>query len=238
MWVDSDQGECIFSLIRPNDTNAFSSVYNTNQSYTEGGPLWDMGRNLYNLYIEPLGGGAQDFRRWAFVDRSATISDNPNQATQTSEVIVIDKYPGKNGNHSTNDIKVFRLSEMYFIKAECRIEAGDLPGCANLIQELRQARNYIAGATVPTPSYNNATEAYNDVLTERYKELCFEGHRYIDLKRIGAKAGVNTTNRFPADSQNSSAVNPQNISVDDFRFTLPIPQDEINANGIEQNPGY
>ncbi len=238
MWVDSDQGECIFSLIRPNDTNTFSSVYNTNQSYIQGGPLWDMGRNLYSLYTEPLGGGAQDFRRWAFVDRSATISDNPNQATQTSEVIVIDKYPGKNGNHSTNDIKVFRLSEMYFIKAECRIEAGDLTGAANLLQELRQARNYIAGATVPTPSYSSATDAYNDVLKERYKELCFEGHRYIDLKRIGARAGVNTTNRFPTDSQNSSAVNPLNIAVDDFRFTLPIPQDEINANGIEQNPGY
>lgn len=238
MWVDSDQGECIFSLVRPNNANNFGSIYNTNQSYTQGGPLWDMGRNLYNLYTEPLGGGAQDFRRWAFVDRSATISQDPNQATQTSEVIVIDKYPGKNGSHNSNDIKVFRLSEMYLIKAECRIEAGDLSGAANLLQELRQARNYIAGAIVPTPNLSNATEAYNEVLTERYKELCFEGHRYIDLKRIGAKAGVNETNRFPADSQNSSAINPTNISVDDFRFTLPIPQDEINANGVEQNTGY
>jgi hypothetical protein len=28
-------------------------------------------------------------------------------ASRTSEVIVIDKYPGKNGGHTANDLKVF-----------------------------------------------------------------------------------------------------------------------------------
>lgn len=238
MWVDADQGEMIFSLIRPNNFNNFGSVYNTNSSYTSGAPLWDMGRNLFDLYTEPLGGGAQDFRRWAFVDRSATIADDPTTATRGSEVIVIDKYPGKEGNHSANDYKVLRMSEMYFIKAECRAEANDFTGAASLIQQVRQARNYIAGAIVPAPSYGNSTEAYSDILMERYKELCFEGHRYIDLKRIGEKAGVTETNRFPTDSENSSAINPYNISVDDYRFTLPIPQEEINVNPLQQNPSY
>ena len=212
MWVDADQGEMIFSLIRPNNFNNFGSVYNTNSSYTSGAPLWDMGRNLFDLYTEPLGGGAQDFRRWAFVDRSATIADDPTTATRGSEVIVIDKYPGKEGNHSANDYKVLRMSEMYFIKAECRAEANDFTGAASLIQQVRQARNYIAGAIVPAPSYGNSTEAYSDILMERYKELCFEGHRYIDLKRIGEKAGVTETNRFPTDSENSSAINPISCS--------------------------
>ena len=127
---------------------------------------------------------------------------------------------------------------MYFIKAECRAEANDFTGAASLIQQVRQARNYIAGAIVPAPSYGNSTEANSDILMERYKELCFEGHRYIDLKRIGEKAGVTETNRFPTDSENSSAINPYNISVDDYRFTLPIPQEEINVNPLQQNPSY
>lgn len=237
MWVDNIQGEAIFTLARPNNNSNFGSVYNTNQSYTGGAPLWDMGRNLYNLYTLPMGGGAQDFRRWCFVDRSATVTADPLTATRSSENIIIDKYPGKVGSHNSNDIKVFRLSEMYFIKAECRTEAGDYNAAENLMQQLRQARNYIAGATVPTPNYNNSTEAYSDILMERYKELCFEGHRYIDLKRIGTKAGVNSTNRFVTDSENGSATNPYNISVDDYRFTLPIPQAEINVNSIPQNPG-
>ncbi|UZO80959.1 RagB/SusD family nutrient uptake outer membrane protein [Aquimarina sp. ERC-38] len=238
MWIDAIQGEIIFSMPRPNNANNYGSIYNTNQSYTGGAPLWDMGRNLYTLYTQPLGNGAQDFRRWCFVDRSATISPNPTEATRTSEVIVIDKYPGKAGSHNSNDVKIFRMSEMYFIKAECRVEAGDLISAANLIQEVRQARNYINGAIVPTPSYANSTEAYADILLERNKELCFEGHRYIDLKRIGLDAGVNETNRFITDSENSSATSPFNISVNDFRFTLPIPQDEINVNdNMVQNPG-
>lgn len=237
MWVDAIQGEAIFSLARPNNSSSFGSVYNTNQSYTGGAPLWDMGRNLYDLYTEPLGGGAEDFRRWAFVDRSATISQTPLTETQTSEVIVIDKYPGKQGSHNSNDLKVFRISEMYLIKAECRAEANDFTGAANAVRMVRSARNYISGATVPTPNYSNQTEAYADILLERRKELCFEGHRYIDLKRIGTKAGVSETDRFVADSQNSSAVNPFNISVTDYRFTLPIPQGEINVNPMDQNPG-
>lgn len=238
MWVDAVQGEVIFSIQHPNDDNNFGSTYNTNQSYTGGAPLWDMGRNLYDLYTLPLGGGAQDFRRWSFVDRSSTIAADATTATKNGNEIVIDKYPGKPGSHNSNDEKVFRMSEMYFIKSECRVEAGDLLGAANAIQQIRQARNYISGATVPTPSYANDQEAYADILTERYKELCFEGHRYIDLKRAGSKAGVSETNRFSKDSENSSATNPFNISVNDFRFTLPIPQSELNVNSnMVQNPG-
>jgi hypothetical protein len=238
MWVDAIQGEAIFSLARPNNASNFGSQYNTNQSYTLGGPLFDVGRTLFDLYTQPLGGGAQDFRRWAFVDRSSTILADATTATKESESIVIDKYPGKSGSHNSNDLKVFRMSEMFFIKAECRARAGALGAAASLIQQVRQARNYIAGATVPTPSYGSATAAYADILLERRKELCFEGHRYIDLKRLGADAGVTQTDRFLTDSLNASATNPANITVTDYRFTMPIPQAEINVNPLTQNPGY
>jgi hypothetical protein len=239
MWVDADQGELIFARDRQNNSNNFGSVYNTNGSYLSGGPLYDMGRNLFTLYTQPLGGGAQDFRRWCFVDRSATISTDPDNATRVTEQIVIDKYPGKAGSHTANDVKVFRLSEMYFIKAECLVRSGDLPGAADLIRIVRQARNYIPGAIVPSPVYNNATQAFSDILLERRKELSFEGHRYIDLKRLGADAGVTGTDRYAQDAINSSATNPSNINLGDYRFTLPIPNSEIGINpSMPQNPGY
>ena len=237
MWVDADQGEILFALDRPNNRLNFGSRYNTNGSYLTGAPLYDMGRNLFDLYATSLGGGAEDFRRWCFVDRSATISATPNTATRTSEVIVIDKYPGKTGSHTTNDLKVFRLSEIYFIKAECLVRNGDLAGAADLIRQVRQARSY-TGGTVPTPSYANAAAALADILLERRKELSYEGHRYIDLKRLGADANVTGTDRSNQDAANSSATNPSNITVSDYRFTLPIPQAEININPLVQNPGY
>lgn len=238
MWTDAARGELIFSLDRQSNKNNFSSRYNTNGSYLTAGPLYDMGRNLFNSYRNPLGGGAEDFRRWSNVDRSSTIQVNPANATRTNEQIVIDKYPGKTGSHVSNDIKVFRTSEMYFIRAECLARSGNLAGAAADIQAVRQARNYVTGGVVPTPVYGSATAAYADILLERRKELCYEGHRYIDLKRLGADAGVSGTDRTPEDAVNSSATAPSNISVGDYRFTLPIPQAERNVNPIEQNPGY
>ena len=238
IWVDAAQGEVLWAVDRQNNRTNFSSRYNTNGSYLTGGPLFDMGRNLFNLYTQPLGGGAEDFRRWSFIDRSATISATPATATRVTEQIVIDKYPGKAGSHTANDLKVFRASEIYFIKAECLVRSNDLLGAAGLIQQVRQARNYIIGAVVPTPVYANPTAALNDILTERRKELAFEGHRYIDLKRLGADAGVTGTDRDATDGVNSSATSPLNILLGDYRFTLPIPQGEININPLVPNEGY
>lgn len=238
MWTDQVQGEMVFSLARANNNANFGSQYNTNQSNLSGGPLFDMGRTLFDLYATSLGGGAEDFRRWSFVDRTATISATPATATKNGEVIVIDKYPGKTGNAGSNDLKVFRISEMKLIKAECRARANDLVGAATLIQELRQARNYIAAGIVPTPVYGSNQAAYADILLERRKELAFEGHRYIDLKRLGTDAGVTSTDRYSQDSVNASATSPANINVTDYRFTLPIPQGELNVNPMTQNTGY
>ena len=75
-------------------------------------------------------------------------------------------------------------------------------------------------------------------MLERRKELAFEGHRYIDLKRLGADAGVPGTDRDATDGANSNAISPLNILLGDYRFTLPIPQAEININPLIQNPGY
>ena len=238
IWVDAVQGEILYAVERLNSKTNWGSRYNTNGSYLTAGPLFDMGRNLFNLYTQPLGGGAEDFRRWSFVDRSSTILLNPATATRNTEQIVIDKYPGKSGAHTANDLKVFRASEIYFIKAECLVRSNDLPGAANLIQAVRQARNYVAGATVPTPVYANATAAFADILTERRKELAFEGHRYVDLKRLGADAGVTGTDRDATDAANSIATSPVNILLGDYRFTLPIPQKERNVNPVPQNTGY
>jgi hypothetical protein len=238
MWVDAAQGEILFALDRPINKANFGSTYNTNGSYLTGGPLYDMGRTLFTAYQSSLGGGAEDFRRWCFVDRSASISASPLTATRTDENIVIDKYPGKSGGHTANDIKVFRLSEMYFIKAECLIRKQLYTEAATLIRDVRQARSY-TGGVVPLPTYTSIAQGITDVLYERRKELSYEGHRYIDLKRLGPDAiGVTGTDRYPQDAVNSSATNPVNITNGDYRFTLPIPQAEINVNPLPQNPGY
>jgi len=57
------------------------------------------------------------------------------------------------------------------------------------------------------------------ILTERKRELAFEGLGIYDVKRTKASVGS-----FP---------------YNDPKLVLPIPQDELDTNkSIDQNPGY
>jgi hypothetical protein len=236
LWNDSNQGENIFAISRP-ATQAWAnigSLFASNTSTVSGSVLYDMGRKTFNLLNTVPG----DIRRYAYVDPTSTV--NANYATidnyRALDVLVIDKYPGKYTNTQAlrNDLKVFRLSEMYFILAECAVEENDFATAATRIKQVRDARNFLAPATLP--SYSSKQQAYIDILLERRKELYLEGHRYLDLKRLGAIAGV-SIDRDPTDDLKTI---PVTIPIDDYRMrSLPIPRAETQGNPtIQQNPGY
>lgn len=240
MWNDTQRGEVIFALSRPaaQTWENIATLFTTNTSSANGSPLFEVSRNLFNILASKPG----DIRRYANVDPTSIL--NANYATDpayiTNDVIVIDKYPGKtvSGAALRNDIKVFRLSEMYLILAECYASEGNINGATNSVaaelKRIRDARNFLG--VQPLPTYANATEAWADILLERRLELCFEGHRYIDLKRLGTLANK-TMERDATDDSVSGT--PLSIPNGDYRYTMPIPINEINANpGIQQNPGY
>lgn len=238
MWADLAQGEIIWSLDRPAAGTNWENIatqFTTNSSNLAGSPLFEVGRSLFNKLATP-----GDVRRYANVDPTSLL--NQNYATDpnyiATDVIVIDKYPGKTGFVTRNDVKVFRLSEMYFILAECYANEGNINGGSNsvasVIKQIKDARSF-SGAQ-PLPVYADAMGAWAGILNERRLELCFEGHRYIDMKRLGTLAGQ-TLDRHPTDDQISGS--ELSIPNDDYRFTLPIPLDETIANPtIQQNPGY
>jgi hypothetical protein len=115
---------------------------------------------------------------------------------------------------------------MYLIRAEARAETANLTGAAADLNELRAAR---------INNYTNATFTTKDdiisaVMTERFKELPFEGHRFFDAKRRNLPI-----TRLAVDAQGTALT----LSSGNFRFILPIPNSEIQANPlIVQNPGY
>lgn len=231
LWNDSARGEIIFSLNRLATgvgTN-IGAYWNTNTSTVSGVPMWFLGRNLFNL-VNVNG----DIRRYTYVDPTSII--DPNYATSTSPIttdrLVIDKYPGKTSAAVRNDLKIFRLSEMYFILAEAEIASNNLSSAQAAIQAVRVARNYNGSAI--TPTYGNTQTAYADILKERRIELGLEGHRYIDLKRLAVQAGV-TMDRNSTDD----IIPVANLANGSYKYTLPIPFTEIAANpNIQQNPGY
>jgi hypothetical protein len=224
MLFDNIVGENIFKLSRPSVGGTGGNIANlwtTNTTALSGSPWWVTGLNLYSAYQNM----SNDVRRWAYTDPTSSPSTN---------TYVIDKYPGKNNTALKNDIKVIRLSEIYFILAECAVEENNFTAAANYIRSVRTARKW-DGATATLPVYTSKALAYQDILRERRVELALEGHRLIDLKRLGAIAGVSISRNAGDDV----ITTPLTLSITDYRWTLPIPVSELNGNPtIVQNPGY
>lgn len=126
------------------------------------------------------------------------------------------------------DIKMIRSSELLLARAEAYAELDLLTEANNDLAALRTAR--IAGYA-HTP-ITVKEDLIAEIIQERYKELCFEGHRYYDLKRRNL-----TIARDIADVVNNTVI--QNLPSSNSKYILPIPQQEVFANpNMAQNAGY
>jgi len=221
IWKDTNDSEVIFKFDRVNGDATIGSVWASVNATATGSPFYEMSTTLYNLLTANNG----DVRKDAFLSPDFTDDVHP-----------IGKYAGSSGINLLNDLKVFRTAEMVFIKAEARANAGDLAGVKTALQMINKARFSVANEPqIPVPTSTQV--AWAEILKQRQIELCFEGHRYLDLKRIGPKANVDIV-RDPADCAINGACT---LSSSDYRFTMPIPITEIGANPAirdQQNPGY
>lgn len=248
MYLDEDNSEIIFKLERTLSDNyngqgvtgsgVASGWAGANFAFIDatitGSPYFEMGRSVFNL-MDP-----SDIRFDVNIDETSIISDDYQNATdyRNEDILVISKYPGSEGQPLMNDLKVFRSSEMLFIRAEAAAAIGNINGASSstaaYIKQLRDAR---FGVDQPLPSYISQTEAFGAILDERRIELVFEGHRYKDLKRLGA-LGNRGISRDPLDCEINGACS---LEVSDYRFTNPIPIIELTPNTVideQQNPGY
>ncbi|OIQ21060.1 MAG: hypothetical protein BM557_04705 [Flavobacterium sp. MedPE-SWcel] len=219
---DEPKSEQIFTLARLQGDNGVVALYYANQATIDGSPFFEMSNGLLNTFSN------DDVRRQVLLETSSNYVglDSPDN------VLLIGKYRGSAADQTVNHIKLIRSSEMLFILAETQARAGSLTEAANSIASLRGART----GTTPALTYATTGEALTDILLERRKELAFEGHRYLDLKRLGVELGIGI-NRNPTDCGSFFA--SCGLPSTDYRFTLPIPRVEIRANPtIEQNTGY
>lgn len=248
IWFDDSNAEIIFKLERtigdsydvqgatgtPAGTGWLGARFAFVTRGVDGSPYFEMGRSLFNLL------DTADVRYDAIVHPSSVIDPDyaQGQGGETNDILVIDKYPGSEGRPLMNDQKIFRSAEMLLLLAEVRAAAGNFNGesntTASLIKRLRDAR--FDDDTI-LPVYANQADAFADILEERRIELAFEGHRYLDLKRLGERANRGVS-KDPVDCEFNGACT---LAPTDYRFTFPLPIVEFNANpGLreQQNPGY
>ncbi len=134
---------------------------------------------------------------------------------------------GSNPSYPDTDLPFFRLGEVYLTYAEAVLRGGTGGDAATALTYVNALRTR-AGATPVTAS----TLTTDFILSERARELYWEGSRRTDLIRYGRfttaaylwpwKGGVK-----------------EGRAVEDFRTLYPIPASDRVANpNLTQNPGY
>lgn len=111
---------------------------------------------------------------------------------------------------------VLRVSEMYLIRAEANLRLDRKEAVASDINSLR-ARAY--GHDKPV-SWKTSEDLESLVAEERMRELYAEGHRLWDITRLHKNL----------QRTSDSSANILELSYPDYRFVLPIPSVELEAN--------
>ncbi|CAM4208262.1 SusD family protein [Pedobacter westerhofensis] len=118
--------------------------------------------------------------------------------------------------------------EIYFIRAECEARLNNLTEALtdlNTVMALRFVNGTYTNYTTTDPN-----QALIKILLERRKELISRGVRWYDLKRLNREASTAVTLSRSLRGQNHTLLPNSN------RYVFPIPDDEIAANGLPQNP--
>lgn len=133
--------------------------------------------------------------------------------------------PEINPNYNNTDWNIYRLTWVYFAKAEAIMRKNGGVASAEAVQLINDSkkRAYTA-ANWTAHIYTPVTLTMDELLAERGREFIFEGFRRADLIRWGKFA--------TGEWWDHTASSPT-------RILYPVPQQQRNLNpNLTQNPGY
>lgn len=204
IWTDESNADIIWKLARKPGNETIGTIFWS----ADNSSAFEASEEFISSFDEG------DIRKDIFTgkgpDREGVIVNRVNKYKGTSNVGLADG-------------KMLRASEMKLIQIEAKARTSDGLSTANeLLNEFRALR--IAGWT----NHNYSTsEILDEILLERRRELCFEGHRFFDMRRFGKDMVKNIINKT--------------LEKGNHRWLLPIPLAELQANPViaqQQNPGY
>jgi hypothetical protein len=139
-------------------------------------------------------------------------------------------YKYKNGAGAgslTEYTMILRLSEQYLIRAEARIQEGNVSGA---LEDLNMIRNR-GGLGNYAGAMDNAS-LLAAVLHERQVELFGEGHRWFDLRRTGSVDSVLGAPGNVCQTKGGTGWNS-------YQQLYPLPMSDIQSDpNLSQNSGY
>jgi hypothetical protein len=165
---------------------------------------------------------AGDIRRVAWL---GTTTNNGAVQTWYPYKYKIGRHNAVTGAAPSEYYMVFRLAEMYLVRAEAAIN-GAPGGVAAAIADMNEIRR--RADLTDLPETLTAEQATAALAQERRVELFAEwGHRWLDLKRTNKASAV------------LSAMPEKQPWAGDYQLLYPIPDYEVQINPrLGQNPGY
>lgn len=204
IWSDTSEKEVVWKLKRSSGDETIGTIFWSSDNSSSFEPSDE----LIACYDEG------DVRLATFVGDGVDRDQVP--------VKRVNKYKGSDANVGLVDAKMVRSSEMQLIRAEVAAQS-DLATANRLLNELRAKR--IEGWVDQT--YSSKNDLIEQLLLERRRELCFEGHRFFDLRRYGRSI--------------YKPIIDKKLEAGNFRWLMPIPTGELQGNPVlakQQNPGY
>lgn len=120
--------------------------------------------------------------------------------------------------------RCLRLSEAYLNYAEAKAMIGGegIGEATTALNTLREKR--FDPEDFEEEEFDSQEELIQFIRDERRRELCFEGHRWFDLRRWGMPS---ISHKWYEDAENISTYR---LEEGDLLYTLPIPDEAMNMN--------
>ncbi|MBC6426839.1 MAG: RagB/SusD family nutrient uptake outer membrane protein [Ekhidna sp.] len=195
--------------------------------------------NSYDLYYEGVNDGGRGDAEFSADLEAAFLQETGDQRLALREMGTnftgADRFYStkfNDGANSTSDAPLIRIAEMYLIRAEALAELNGINQTSIDLMNPIRTRAGLAEWTIGSSSSKD--DFITAILTERRKELAFEGHRRLDLLRRALP--LRTSASVPVGVERSS---PVGLTAGDNLVIYPIPQREIDLNAnLQQNPGF
>jgi tetratricopeptide (TPR) repeat protein len=173
--------EVIFSLndlyITPTWETTFSSV---DDGFNSEGGWYKLGDVSYvnSCFERDVYTSSIDYRREYLIESSVNaLYYYPTKLIQLSETETRFK----------NRIPLIRLSEVYYIAAECQKELGNLQAALDYINTVRDHRGYSVADRLSLAVVDDAIKVQNEIFKEYRKEFICEGQMFYYYKRFNSE---------------------------------------------------
>lgn len=176
-----------------------------------------------------------DVENFPGVINSMTLKPVENQLRKR---LMHNKFRVANPVSRGGDVPFMRAAEMYLIAAEAYslMGAGEANNAKNTLAILAKQRDPLYYEENGGISPNSGATLTTEIRDQRRIELWGEGFRFVDLKRQYNSSGFSRGNLNTTGYNSVWGSLNTTVSRDDVRWQFRIPQREIDATGMPQNP--